>query len=101
MIGNNTSLHLTYQNIGTEPIDAEAQLTLDPVLWYVSATPLATGTNGQVVTWSLGTLQPGAIGQIHVTVHCDSTTAAGTTVLSTADLVLVQRTSIRHRTTMN
>jgi uncharacterized repeat protein (TIGR01451 family) len=67
-IGNNTVLHVSYANIGTETVDATVALTLDPLLSFVDATVEETSINGQVVTWDLGPLAPGATGTITVTI---------------------------------
>jgi uncharacterized repeat protein (TIGR01451 family) len=67
-IGNNTTLHVSYANIGTETVDATVSLTLDPLLSYVEATVPETSMSGQVVTWGLGPLAPGSSGTITVTI---------------------------------
>jgi uncharacterized repeat protein (TIGR01451 family) len=67
-IGNNTVLHVSYANIGTETVDATVALTLDPLLSFVEATVEETSVSGQVVTWDLGPLAPGAAGTITVTI---------------------------------
>lgn len=67
-IGNNTVLHVSYANIGTETVDATVSLTLDPLLSFVEATVAETSVSGQVVTWDLGPLAPGTNGTITVTI---------------------------------
>jgi uncharacterized repeat protein (TIGR01451 family) len=89
-IGNNTQLHIHYSNPGTEPIDASALLTLDPLLSYVSASTPATSVNGQLVTWDLGTLQPGASGTINVTVFTSISATPNAPTMSSVVLATEQ-----------
>ena len=72
-IGNNTNLNVHYSNIGTEPITASLMLTLDPLVSFVSASVLPGSVTGQDVSWTLGSLAPGASGTISVTIHTAST----------------------------
>lgn len=89
-IGNNTQLHIHYSNPGTEPIEATALLTLDPLLSYVSASTPATSVNGQLVTWNLGTLQPGASGTINVTVFTSISATPNAPTMSSVVLATEQ-----------
>ncbi|MBL7980590.1 MAG: T9SS type A sorting domain-containing protein [Flavobacteriales bacterium] len=85
-IGNNTQLHIHYSNPGTEPIEASVLLTLDPLLSYVSASTPATSVNGPLVTWDLGTLQPGSSGTINVTVFTSISATPNAPILNTVIL---------------
>lgn len=85
-IGNNTNYHINYANVGTENIDGNVILTMDPLTSFVSSVPAPSTIAGQVITWALSTLAPGDDGQITVTYHTDST--ALTTDLVTAMVVL-------------
>ncbi|MBL0127025.1 MAG: T9SS type A sorting domain-containing protein [Flavobacteriales bacterium] len=80
-IGNNTTLHIGYSNIGTEDITPTIALTLDPVLSYVSATTTATSVNGQTIIWALPVMSPGTSGSITVTVYTDPATTPNQSVL--------------------
>ncbi len=89
-IGNNTQLHVSYANIGTETVEANVTLTLDPLLSFVSASIPATTVSGQVITWDLGTLSEGASGSISVTVHTSSTAAPNAPVLNSVVIGILE-----------
>lgn len=89
-IGNNTTLHLSYRNLGTEDIDATLTLTLDPLLSYVSATTTADDVTGQVVTWDLGVLTPGQQGVIHVTILCSAAAQPNAPVGNSVQLTIAE-----------
>jgi uncharacterized repeat protein (TIGR01451 family) len=58
---------LAYSNTGDAPAaGAEVVDTLPAELTFVSASPAPTSTSGQTLRWALGTLAPGASGQITV-----------------------------------
>ncbi len=80
-IGNNTTVSITASNIGTETITPTVVLTVDPLLSYVSASVAPTTVNGQVVSWNLASMVPGASTTIIVTVHTGSTVLPGTTII--------------------
>jgi uncharacterized repeat protein (TIGR01451 family) len=84
-IGNNTSYHINYSNIGTENIDGTVILTLDALTSFVSSVPAPDNVSGQTITWNVASLAPGDNDQISVTYHTDST--ALTTDLVTAMVV--------------
>lgn len=85
-IGNNTTYHLSYQNVGTEPLDGTVILTLDPLTSFVSSLPPPDSVNGQVIQWEIVNLAPGGNGTIHVTYLTDSTALTTDTV--TASVIL-------------
>ena len=85
-IGNNTNLHLSYCNIGTELFDGSVSVTLDPAISFVSSAPPQDSVVGQMVYWSFANLAPGACASINFTIHTDSTTAPGDTIINCADL---------------
>jgi uncharacterized repeat protein (TIGR01451 family) len=85
-IGNNTTLHIGYSNIGTETINATAALTLDALLSFVSASVAPTTVNGPLVTWDLGEIAPGTSGTINVTVFTSINAAPNAPILNTVIL---------------
>ena len=89
-IGNNTNLHITYCNEGTEIIDGSVGLTLDSNQSFVSSTPAANAVVGQVVTWNFTGMMPGACVTIDLVVNTDSTVAPGQAVANCVDLVILQ-----------
>lgn len=82
-IGNNTNYHLSYCNVGTEPLSGDLVLTLDPLTQFVSSAPPSTSTSGQTVTWEVNNLQPGDCEQINVTYWTDSIAIVTDTVTAT------------------
>jgi uncharacterized repeat protein (TIGR01451 family) len=76
---------LTYRNSGTAPA-TNAQLvdTLPTGVLYVSATPAPATISGQTLTWSFGTLVPGASGTISLVLRTPADTAHDTTVVNVA-----------------
>ena len=89
-IGNNTTLHIGYSNIGTETINATAILTLDALLSFVSASTTPTTVNGPQVTWDLGAIAPGTSGTINVTVFTSINAAPNAPILNTVILTTQQ-----------
>ncbi len=89
-IGHDNTYHINYQNLGTETLQSQVVMTVDPLLGFVSSTPAPTSVVGQVVTWDLGTLALDASGGIHVVLHCDSTVAPDTAMVNTVDLLTTQ-----------
>jgi len=81
-IGNNTQLHVGYQNLGSEPMNATITLTLDLALSFVSASVAPTNASGQAITWTLPTLAPFSAGVINVTVFTAITTVPAAPVLN-------------------
>ncbi len=76
---------LTYRNTGSAPA-TNVQLvdTLPTGVLFVGATPTPFSISGQIVTWNLGTLVPGATGTIALTLRTPPDTANNTTVVNTA-----------------
>ncbi len=93
-IGNNTSYHINYRNVGTEDINGSIILTLDTLTAFVSSTPAPTTVSGQTVTWTVATLAPGEMNYINVTYHTDSTalTTDSVTALVVFDLTQLELT---------
>lgn len=89
-IGNNTSYHINYRNVGTEDIDGSIILTLDALTTFVSSTPSPTNVSGQTVTWTAATLAPGDMEVIHVTYLTDSTALTTDTVTAMVVFDLTQ-----------
>lgn len=89
-IGNNTQLHVGYQNLGSEPVNATVSLTLDLALSFVSASVAPTSVNGQTIIWALPTLAPFSQGVINVTVFTSITTAPQAPVLNYVVLTAVE-----------
>ena len=85
-IGNNTTYHISYNNVGAGPLNGSVVLTLHPLTTFVSSTPPQDSISGQVVYWDLVNLQPGTGGTIHVTYHTDSTALTTDTVTATVYL---------------
>ncbi len=85
-IGNNTTYHINYSNVGTDTFNGNVSLTLDTLTTFVSSVPVPTTVSGQVITWNITGLAPGDAGAIQVTYHTDST--ALTTDMVTATVVL-------------
>jgi uncharacterized repeat protein (TIGR01451 family) len=85
-IGNNTTYHINYHNVGTEPLDGSVILTLDPLTTFVSSTPAPDSINGQVIRWHIINMPPGGNGSIHVTYHTDSTALTTDTVTASVFL---------------
>ncbi|HQV51075.1 MAG: T9SS type A sorting domain-containing protein [Flavobacteriales bacterium] len=79
-IGNETHYNVTYCNIGTEPLDGEIVVTLDPLTEFVSSIPTNVTAAGQTVTWSVSNLLPGHCAYIYLTYLTDSTAIVTDTV---------------------
>jgi uncharacterized repeat protein (TIGR01451 family) len=89
-IGNNTTLNISYANIGTETTDATVNLVLDPLLSFVEASVTETSVNGQVVSWDLGALPAGANGTITVTIFTAITAEPNEPVSNSVSIATVQ-----------
>lgn len=89
-IGNNTSYHINYGNVGTENIDGTVILTLDTLTTFVSSSPLPDNVSGQTITWSVSALPPGGNGSINVTYHTDSTALTSDLVTATVAFDITQ-----------
>jgi uncharacterized repeat protein (TIGR01451 family) len=89
-IGNNTTLNISYANIGTETADATVTLVLDPLLSFVEASVTETSVNGQVVSWDLGALPAGANGTITVTIFTAITAEPNEPVSNSVSIATVQ-----------
>lgn len=88
-IGNNTQLHVGYQNLGSEPMNATITLTLDVLLSFVSSSITPTNVSGPAITWALPTLAPFSSGVINVIV---STPPTATPQLPVLNYVLLTTT---------
>ena len=106
-IGNNTQLHVGYQNLGSEPMNATITLTLDMLLTFVSANVTPTNVSGPSITWVLPTLAPFSSGVINVTVNTASTATPQLPVLNyvlltstETDIDLVNNQDDQHATTV-
>lgn len=89
-IGNDTQLHLHYANIGTEAITATLLLDVDVQLSFVSASVAPDDVTGQLVTWNLGALAPGASGYVNVTIHTPATVAPNAPVDNSVTLNITE-----------
>ncbi len=89
-IGNNTTMHINYANIGTEDITPTVALTLDPLLSFVSTTTTPTSTSGQVISWTLPILAPGNSGSITVTILCSTNAAPNEPILNYVQLTIAE-----------
>ena len=89
-IGNNTTLNISYANIGTETADATVTLVLDPLLSFVEASVTETSVNGQVVSWDLGALPAGANGTITITIFTAITAEPNEPVSNSVSIATVQ-----------
>lgn len=78
---------LSYRNTGSAPA-TNVQLvdTLPSRAIYVSATPAPANINGQVLTWNLGTLAPGASGTITLVLRTPVDTPDETIVVNLAQI---------------
>lgn len=106
-IGNNTQLHVGYQNLGSEPMNATITLTLDMVLSFVSASVAPTNVSGPAITWALPTLAPFSAGVINVTVSTPPTATPQAPVLNyvlltttETDIDLANNQDDQHATTV-
>lgn len=89
-IGNNTSYHINYRNVGTESIDGNIVLTLDSLTSFVSSSVVPTSVSGQMVTWSISALAAGDMDYINVTYHTDSTALTTDVVTATVMFTIDQ-----------
>lgn len=89
-IGNNTSYHINYRNVGTESIDGNIVLTLDSLTSFVSSSVVPTSVSGQMVTWSISALAAGDMDYINVTYHTDSTALTTDVVTATVNFTIDQ-----------
>lgn len=89
---------LTYRNSGSAPANAVQLVdTLPSTAIYVSATPAPAIVSGQTLTWNLGTLAPGASGEISLVLRTSATTLDKTVVTNLAEI----STSTTETTTEN
>jgi uncharacterized repeat protein (TIGR01451 family) len=89
-IGNNTSYHINYRNVGTESIDGNIVLTLDTLTSFVSSSVAPTSVSGQTVTWSIAGLAAGDMDYINVTYHTDSTALTSDVVTAGVNFTIDQ-----------
>ncbi|MCI4463267.1 MAG: DUF11 domain-containing protein, partial [Caldisericum sp.] len=85
--GSQFTYTIRYQNTGGQ--DATNVVITDTLpngLTFISATPAPTSVNGQTLTWNIGTLQSGTLGQITVKVEVPIDTPNGTIFTNTATI---------------
>jgi uncharacterized repeat protein (TIGR01451 family) len=80
--GFNAYAFVSYQNIGTTPLDGTIALTLDSNQTYINADKLPNSQANKVVNWTFANLQPFEQAQIRVEVKTALTTPLGSTVTS-------------------
>jgi len=89
---------LSYDNSGADPLpNVELTLTLPDQVIYVSSTDSGTEEDG-VVTWALGTLLPGASGEVAATAEVNAALPPGAQLRAAAG-ASVDGTSVRARAT--
>jgi len=78
---------ITYDNIGSTPVNGTIVFQLDAQQSWVESTPAPTSVNGNTITWDFTGLQIGGSGSISLTVYTDDAVPLGTQLqhMATAD----------------
>lgn len=75
---------ITYDNIGSIPVDGSITFQLDAQQSWVESTPPPTSVNGNTIIWDFTGLQIGGSGSIWFTVYTDPGVPLGTQLQHTA-----------------
>lgn len=79
---------IDYQNEGTTTLTGSLSLTYDnSILTFLSSSVAPTSQTGNVLTWNFSNLTPLSVGDFHLIFNVNSTTALGTPLIATAEIL--------------
>ena|GEM_PF-4445834 len=84
--GKESSLHVSYRNIGDTVTNTNLSVTIDSRLIFISASPAPSQINSNTFTWNLDTLTPLESGIVHIRYSVPSSLNSGTLLFYDASI---------------